>query len=241
VKLNELAAALPGGPHLVKAFDVRDEDAWLAYGEELAAEGEVGGVVTAAATLAPIGPLGTWPIDAFRDTLDTNVVGTLLAVQTFLGPLRATHGAVVTFSGGGATAAMPNYDAYAASKAAIVRLTENLAAELRRDDVRVNSIAPGFVLSAMHIETVAAGPEAAGQEYYDRTRRALESKEGDSPALAAELVDFLLSPSSVGITGRLISARWDPWREPAFQGRLRSEPHFATLRRIDDHFFRANS
>jgi 3-oxoacyl-[acyl-carrier protein] reductase len=61
--------------------------------------------------------------------------------------------------------------------------------------------------------------------------------EGDAPDLAAGLVSFLLSNASEPITGKLISARWDPWQERSFQDRLAEDPDFATLRRIDGQFY----
>jgi 3-oxoacyl-[acyl-carrier protein] reductase len=128
---------------------------------------------------------------------------------------------------------LPRYDAYAGSKAAIVRLTENIAAG---GQVEVNAVAPGFVATQMHEGTLTAGAEAAGDGYFERTREQLASG-GVPRELAAELVCFLLSSEAHGITGRLISAQWDPWRKPEFQARLRSDPDLARLRRIDDHFF----
>jgi 3-oxoacyl-[acyl-carrier protein] reductase len=90
----------------------------------------------------------------------------------------------------------------------------------------------------MHDGTLAAGPESAGEDYYRRTQEQLA--QGGFPATeAAELVCFLLSDDARGITGRLISAQWDPWREEEFRARLRSEPDLAKLRRIDDQFFTA--
>ena len=57
------------------------------------------------------------------------------------------------------------------------------------------------------------------------------------PSSSEELVAFLLSDESAGITGRIISAQWDPWKDEAFRERLRDENDLATLRRIDDQFF----
>jgi 3-oxoacyl-[acyl-carrier protein] reductase len=88
----------------------------------------------------------------------------------------------------------------------------------------------------MHEATLAAGPEGAGEDYFARTMRDLDEG-GTPPEVAAELVAFLLSDAARGISGRLISAPWDPWREPEFQQRLRDERDLATLRRIDDQFF----
>jgi NAD(P)-dependent dehydrogenase (short-subunit alcohol dehydrogenase family) len=235
--LDAVRAELAPGDHICCSLDVRDEDAWSAALPVIAPDGWLTGVVTAAAQLTPVGPLGSWAVEAFRSTLDVNVVGTLLAVKTSLDCLQAAGGAVVTFSGGGATSPLARYDAYAASKAAVVRLSENLAVDLAPSGVRVNSVAPGFVLSSIHQATVDAGPERAGREYHERTRRAMEHDDGDPPDLAAALVAFLLSEEAAGITGKLLSARWDPWEDPAFRTRLREERDLATLRRIDDQFF----
>src|SRR6202044_3342151 len=79
-------------------------------------------------------------------------------------------------------------------------------------------------------------PEAAGQSYYQRTQEQVRG--GGFPASeAAELVAFLLGPDAAGITGRLISAQWDPWRDEGFRERLRTDPDLAKLRRIDEQFF----
>jgi 3-oxoacyl-[acyl-carrier protein] reductase len=88
----------------------------------------------------------------------------------------------------------------------------------------------------MHEATIAAGPDSAGAGYHARTLSEIHEG-GTPPDLAAELVTFLLSDASRGISGRLISAPWDPWREPAFQERLKRERDLATVRRIDDQFF----
>ncbi|HTR88870.1 MAG TPA: SDR family oxidoreductase, partial [Solirubrobacteraceae bacterium] len=221
-------AELPGEGHRALALDVADEHAWEEISPEL---GDVHGLVCAAARLDPIGPVGSYPAAEFRRTLEVNVTGTLLAIDACLPGLRASGGAIVTFSGGGATAPLPRFDAYAASKAAVVRLSENLAAELIGEGVRINSVAPGFVATDMHRSTLAAGPERVGADYYERTRAKLEH--GGVPASeAAELVCELLE-RHVAFTGKLISAQWDPWREHAFRERLAREGDLGTLRRVD--------
>ena len=59
-----------------------------------------------------------------------------------------SYGKIVSFSGGGAAYARPFYTAYGSSKAALVRLTESLAEELRNSHIDVNIIAPGPVCTA---------------------------------------------------------------------------------------------
>jgi NAD(P)-dependent dehydrogenase (short-subunit alcohol dehydrogenase family) len=235
--LDVLMAELPGGPHDIHVLEVSREDRWRARRPELSPARKIDGLVTTAGVLGPIGRAGTWDLAEFRQTLDTNLLGTLVPILALLDDLVAGGGSIVTFSGGGATAPLRRYDAYAVSKAAVVRMTENLAEDLLESGVRINAIAPGFVATEMHRATLDAGPERVGPVYFDRTAKAVESGSGDSPELAAELTAFLVSDSSGGITGRLISARWDPWRDPAFQALLRSDPHLARLRRIDNQFF----
>jgi NAD(P)-dependent dehydrogenase (short-subunit alcohol dehydrogenase family) len=233
------AASLPNGPHDVVALDVSDTKAWREAQGTLQSGGVVNGVVTAAAALTPVGPPGAWDAVAFRETLETNVTGTLLAVLSVLDQLRSSNGAVVTFSGGGATGPFPRFHAYAASKAAVVRLTENLAIDLAADGVRVNAVAPGLIATTMHDATLDAGADLVGPAYYERTQRAVTGGQGDPAEPVIELVAYLLSAQAAGITGKLLSAQWDPWREDDFQERLRQDRDLATLRRIDDQFFAA--
>ena len=228
---------LGGEDHRGLVIDVGEERAWREAAETGALEG-IDGLVTAAAALAPVGPIDAYSAAAFWQTMRVNVLGTLLAVKTCLGSLQASSGAVVTFAGGGATSPLPRYDAYATSKAAVVRLSENLGQELCEHGVRVNCVSPGFVATGIHAATREAGPELAGATYFADTERRLDVG-GDSAREAAELTAFLLSGAAEGITGKLISARWDPWRTPAFQQRLREDPALATLRRIDDQLFTA--
>lgn len=222
-RLQLAMETLEGTGHSWHALDVSDESAW--DGVEL---DELHGLVCAAAVLGPIGTVGDYAPGDFRRTLEINVVGTLLAVDHCLPALRAGGGSIVTFGGGGATAPLPRFDAYAASKAAVARLSENLAMALA--PLAVNCVAPGFVATRLHEATLAAGPEAVGASYYERTER--EVARGGFPATeAAELTCFLLS--GVPFTGKLVSAQWDPWREAAFQRRLVEDPDFTTVRRID--------
>jgi NAD(P)-dependent dehydrogenase (short-subunit alcohol dehydrogenase family) len=235
----ELAcAALPGEGHEALKLDVADEGGWERLASDL---GNVQGLVCAAAIIDPVGPLGSYSVTDFRRTLEVNVLGTLLAIKTCLPALRESRGAVVTFSGGGATTPLPRFDAYAASKAAIARLTENMAADLADGGVRINCVAPGFVATDIHKSTLAAGPELVGAGYYERTLSELE--QGGVPVSeAAELVCMLLEDDpGPPFTGKLISAQWDPWRDISFRRKLAEQRDLATLRRIDDMLFTSAS
>jgi NAD(P)-dependent dehydrogenase (short-subunit alcohol dehydrogenase family) len=224
---------LDGHGHSGLRLDVASADDWDRAFELIDAQGPLDGLVAAAGVLGPIGPLEGLDPEALSQTLHVNLLGTLLALHHAIPRLRRSGGRAVTFSGGGATSPLPRYDAYAVSKAAVVRLTENVAAA---ENVELNAVAPGFVATRMHQGTLDAGAEAAGADYHARTLEQLEA--GGFPAReAAELVCFLISDEAAGITGKLLSAQWDPWREPQFRDRLRADRDLATLRRIDDQLF----
>jgi 3-oxoacyl-[acyl-carrier protein] reductase len=139
---------------------------------------------------------------------------------------------IVNLAGGGAFNPFPNYSAYACSKAGVVRLTECLAQELAGRGICINALAPGFVATPIHVATLKAGPERAGREQYDVTMKGLES--GLSAQTAIECVRFLLSASAAGLTGKTLSANFDPWREPYFSSQIAeiNRSDLLTLRRV---------
>ena len=154
----------------------------------------------------------------------------ILAVLGFLVGWAASVGAYQVLS---ATTGLPLpfFSAYAASKAALVRLTETFAEELKEARVDVNAIAPGALNTRLLDEVLAAGPQREGQDFY---RRSLQQKqEGGAPLeRGAELAVFLASPRSDGLSGRLISAVWDDWAAlPGQKERLMASDVY-TLRRI---------
>jgi 3-oxoacyl-[acyl-carrier protein] reductase len=197
--------------------------------------GGLDALIIAVGAIGPIGPTRSVDPEEVLENLRRGPVAAIRLVQACADLLDESANASVTlFSGGGATDAFPRYTAYALEKTAIVRLVENLAAE--EPGWRVNAIAPGFVATGIHEATLAAGSEAVGRAYFDETQRRLAG-EGVPASHAAELSAFLVSDSAVGISGRLISAVWDPWREPAGQEDLRTSASYGRLRRIDGHWF----
>jgi 3-oxoacyl-[acyl-carrier protein] reductase len=113
----------------------------------------------------------------------------------------------------------------------VVRFGETLAEELREAGIDVNSIAPGALNTRMLDEVLKAGPENVGQSYYDASLRQKES--GGAPIeRAADLCVYLGSSEGNGITGKLISAVWDPWMNFETHRRDLQDTDIYTLRRI---------
>ncbi|EKD71378.1 MAG: dehydrogenase [uncultured bacterium] len=141
------------------------------------------------------------------------------------------HGKIIILSGGGATKPMPNLSAYAASKAGVVRFAETLAEEVSNFNIDVNSVAPGALNTRLLQEILEAGPEKVGQDFYHASLKQQQSG-GTSLDVGAKLCVFLASKESDGITGRLLSAVWDPWQKlPTMIDELKKSDIY-TLRRI---------
>jgi NAD(P)-dependent dehydrogenase (short-subunit alcohol dehydrogenase family) len=229
----ELASAASSGQHvLAHALDVSQPDA---VREAVArAERELRGfcgLVNNAAIQGPIGLVEDNDWQAWQQTIQINLFGPVLLSRAVLPVFRRQgRGKIVNLSGGGATAPRPHLSAYAAAKAAIVRLTETFAAETKDCGIDINAIAPGSMNTRMLEEMLAAGPEKVGEEY----RKAVAQSEtgGESPERAAALCVFLLSDASNGISGKLLSAVWDPWPNLSQHQQELQQSDVYTLRRI---------
>jgi NAD(P)-dependent dehydrogenase (short-subunit alcohol dehydrogenase family) len=189
-------------------------------------------LVNNAGVYGPMGPVEEVDWTAWTRAVEINLYGSVLPCRALLPHFKARrYGKIVQLSGGGATNPLPRISAYAASKAAVVRFAETLAFEVREFGIDVNAIAPGALNTRMLDEVLEAGPEAVGQAFYDRM--VATKQRGSTPlATGAALAVFLGSAASDGLTGRLLSAVWDPWTElPSHRGDLDSSDIY-TLRRI---------
>jgi len=168
-------------------------------------------LVNNAGVYGPLGPIEEVNWDAWVKALEINLLGSVLMCRAVLRHFkRHRYGKIIQLSGGGATNPLPWISAYAASKAAIVRFAETLAEEVRENHIDVNAIAPGALNTRLLNEVLAAGPKKVGQDFYERALK--QRAEGGVPLeKGAHLAIFLGSPASDGITGKLISAVWDPW------------------------------
>ncbi|TKB70446.1 MAG: SDR family oxidoreductase [Nitrospira sp.] len=176
----------------------------------ISAFGGVDGVIHAAGVYGPIGPvIDVDPVEWF-DAIRTNLFGTFLVARKACQVMKSGGGGrIVLFSGGGAAAPFPNYTAYACSKIGVVRLTETLAQEMAPFKVEINCVSPGFVITRLHQQTLAAG-ERAGIAFLETTKKQIAS--GGIPAtVGAQSAAFLVSNEAKGITGKFVASPYDGW------------------------------
>jgi 3-oxoacyl-[acyl-carrier protein] reductase len=192
----------------------------------------VDALICCAGIQEPIGPAMEIDPAAWRANLAVNLDGTFFAIRAFYPLLRRTsHRAkVICFSGGGSTGPRPNFAAYGVAKSGVVRLVETLTTEWQGQPADINAIAPGAIFTRMTEQVLARGAAVAGKNEFEQASK----QPRDNAAQLAKilgLIEFLLSPRSDGISGKLISAQWDPWEKlDQFKNDLAGDIY--TLRRI---------
>ena len=177
----------------------------------LAAFGRLDILVNNAGVYGPMGAIDALDWDQWVDALRVNLVGTAYCARRAIAIFKARrYGKIINMSGGGATKPLPGLSAYAASKAAVVRLTETLALEVKDWGIDVNAVAPGALATRLTDQLVDAGPGRVGAALHAQMVK-VQADGGTPLRYGAELCGYLASAQSDGLTGRLIAAVWDPW------------------------------
>lgn len=189
-------------------------------------------LVANAAVYGAKGKIDECDWEEWSRTIDINLKGTVIQCKAVLTHFKKQRsGKIIIISGGGATKPLPYLSAYAASKAAVVRFAETLAEEVREYNIDVNTVAPGSMNTRFLDEILAAGPDKVGKTLYEQSLKQ-KKQGGTSLEIGASLCAFLASHASNGITGKLISALWDPWQNfPNYIEKLKNSDVY-TLRRI---------
>jgi len=170
-------------------------------------------LVNNAAAIGPIGKAWTAASEDWEAAIIADLIAPAIVCNSVV-PLmsRITGGKIINLSGGGASGPRVNFSAYAAAKSGLVRFSETLAEEVRALGISVNCVAPGPLGTDMLAAIVAAGEKAAGEKEFAAAQKALRDSEA-AMNKAVELITFLASNRSDGVTGKLISAVWDNWEE----------------------------
>ena len=216
-----------GGTALRLRADVRIYDQVAGAVDRMtSAWGAVHTLIANAAVLGPIGPFMDNRPAAWQEVFETNVIGVLNSCRAVLPRMvERRAGKIIVITAQGAGSPRPNFAAYSASKAAIVRFVESVAEEIRDDNVQINCMFPGEAYTNMTDEILHAG-ECAGMEELEAAEKA-QLTGGTLSDKQIQLALFLASERSNHLTGKLIYVQ-DDWKKFEHDS---ARPDAYTLRR----------
>ena len=192
--LAKMVAKLPGKGHEVIVADVTDSESVANQLKGRCFDGLVNnaGVAMSAALI-------TSDEDEVRRVIDTNFLGSLWILQAAVPALKASGGGViVNIASVLGHRPLAHTGIYAASKAAIIQMTRSAALELARDGIRVNALAPGYVITDLNRSFLESD---AGVKLKKRTVfRRFATPDELIPALL-----FLLDPANTYMTGETLT------------------------------------
>lgn len=190
VGADEVAAFAPDPAVEAVRLDVTDERSVAALVERCP---RIDALVNCAGIL--IGSKGEFQLENFERVLAVNLTGTMRMCMAAQPKLAAARGAVVNTASMFSFFGAPHVPAYAASKGGVAQLTKSLAAAWAADGIRVNAVAPGWIVSEMTVPA-RSDPNRAPR-ILDRTPMARWGEPDDVAAAAL----FLLSDAARFVTG----------------------------------------
>ncbi len=183
------------------ALDVTDAAACVALAHRVAAEaGAIDTLVNNAGVIIREGIDSPKAHESLRKVFDVNLFGVFNVIHAFLPQLRQTRGCIVNIASGAALHGQPNAVGYSSSKGAVKLLTQSMAADLGKDGIRVNAVAPGVIVTPM-TEATRANPERL-----ERFMGRIPAGRLGQPEEIAGPVVFLASPLASYVNGTLLSA-----------------------------------
>lgn len=189
------------GAVFVKADLGHDGECRAAVDHIRKALGPVDGLVNNAGANDSVG-LDAGP-EAFRESLDRNLVHYYTLVHLLADDLRAAKGAIVNVSSKTALTGQGNTSAYVAAKAAQLGLTREWAAAFLADGVRVNAVIPAEVMTPLYANWLKTFPDPEAR-LAEITRNIPLGRRMTTAREIADTVVFLLSPRSSHTTGQWI-------------------------------------
>jgi len=144
---------------------------------------------------SPMPNLLDYPVEDFRNVLDTNLIGPFLLIKSALPAMIEGGGSIINVTSDAGQVGYPGWGAYGISKFGLEGMSQTWASELEETDVRVNWVDPGSMNTAMHR---AAEPEEDPSEWAD-------------PADVTDVFVFLASDASKGVTGKRFQAQ-ENWK-----------------------------
>lgn len=203
IDIDSAPPALSGADRYVHVVaSVTDEEAWRDIVTAVPDQGSLG-LVTNAAVLH-VGDVVSQPAAQWRQTLDVNVLGTMLAFRAVL-PLMAARGGgrAVAVASVDAILAEQQLAAYCASKAAVSQFARTVALDYARSGINVNVVCPGPMRAGLFERHLSSASDQAA--FLSTRERRQPFGEILDPARVADGIRFLLSDAGRGLTGASVT------------------------------------
>ncbi len=173
------------------------QDSGRIIAQTVSAFGQVDALINNAG-VADFGPIEGTDFERWRRVMSVNLDGVFLTSQAAIPELKKTKGAIVNIASISGLRASTLRVAYGTSKAAVIHLTEQQAAELGEYGIRANAVAPGPVRTklAMAVHT---------QDIIDAYHDAIPLNRYGTEQEIANVICFLCSSAASYVTGQLIS------------------------------------
>ncbi len=160
---------------------------------------------------------------------DLNFKSNFLIINKLFKLIKKNHYSnIIFFSGGGAFNTWEQFSPYSVAKTALVRFSENLAAELKEYKIIVNCIAPGFIRTNIHNKSLKKLSKLS-KKYKSQLKKSLKTKPDFNNVIG--LIDFIIKTKNMNLSGRTISANFDKWKNKNFLDHLKKNKDYLTLRR----------
>jgi NAD(P)-dependent dehydrogenase (short-subunit alcohol dehydrogenase family) len=144
---------------------------------------------------SPMPSLLDYPVEDFRNVIDTNLIGPFLLIKSALPAMIERGGSIINVTSDAGQVGYPGWGAYGISKFGLEGMSQTWASELEDSDVRVNWVDPGNMNTAMHR---AAEPEEDPTEWAN-------------PADVTDVFVFLASDEAKNVNGKRFQAQED-WK-----------------------------
>jgi len=195
----EQAAASIGGDTIAMACDVtKAADVQAAIAKTVEAFGGLDVMINNAG-IEIAAPIPETDDADFDKLFAINVNGVFYGIKYAVPELAKTQGQIINMASAAGIAGVPLLGGYSATKAAVIRLTQTAAIELRDYGIRVNALCPSFIKTEMVDRLVAPFEAATGVEFGALAQQA-QGRLG-TPEEVAEMAAFLASDDASFITG----------------------------------------
>ena len=170
------------------------------------------------------GPIGFFHKNNFlqwEKTIIINLINTAFLIKNLIPVLkRNKNSLVINISGGGSANSRKYFSSYSVAKTGLVRLTENLSKEYKKEKIKFFAIAPGVLNTRMY-------QKSAILEKKLKIKKKVVFSDMEK---TFQLINYL-SNKNFSVSGKLISAVWDKWKNKKFLQSHILDENKLTLRR----------